>query len=215
MNRKELERINKQQVVVDAARNVMARLGIEDTSMEDIATEAQYTRRTLYAYFKSRDEIYLMVLMQDMKTRWEEQQKAIALAGSGGSRQAGTGLEKLMAWGESFYAYARRHPHAMRLAIYWDYRGIDRANIGEALFASFEEVNDMLAEGLRQITALGVGDGSLRPDLDQDMCISQYLYSLRSVVYRALMPTYSFAPFEPDRYVSHFLDLFKRSIVTT
>ncbi|MFH2002560.1 MAG: TetR/AcrR family transcriptional regulator [Planctomycetota bacterium] len=204
MNRKEMERNTRQQFVLDAARRVMTRKGIEDTTMEDIASEVEYTRRTLYAYFSSRDEIYLMVLVEDLKARWAEQQKAIATAI--------TGLDKILAWGDSFYAFAREHTHAMRLAIYWDYRGIDKAKISDAVFASFEEINNELAEGLRAIFRLGVSDATLRPDLNQDMCISQFLYSLRSVVSRALMRAYSFAQFEPDDYVAHFLELFTRSI---
>jgi len=182
----------------------MTSKGIAETTMEDIAAAVDYTRRTLYAYFTSRDEIYLMVLVEDMRKRWAVQQVALDAVA--------TGLDKVVAWGESFYRFARSNPQSMRLHVYWDYRGIDRARISGAVFEAFERINTDLAQGLRAIFRLGVDDGSLRPDLRIDMCISQYVYSIRSVVYRALLPTFTFAGFEPDDYVAHFLDMFERSI---
>jgi AcrR family transcriptional regulator len=58
--------------------------------MEDIARAASYTRRTLYAYFRSRDEILLTLFTRALATRWEVQ--AAAMVG------ASTGLEKLLVW---------------------------------------------------------------------------------------------------------------------
>jgi AcrR family transcriptional regulator len=204
MTRKQMEHQSRQQFVLTATRKLLMEKGIENASMEDIATEAEYTRRTLYAYFNSRDEILLMVFTEDLAHRWAEQRKAI--------QSPATGLEKIVAWGKSFYEYAGTYPHCMHLQIYWDFKGIDRDRIGEEAFASFESINNSLAEGLREIFRLGVADGSLRPDINVDLCISQYLYTLRSVLHRALSPTYSFASFDADEYVAHYLDLFTRAI---
>jgi AcrR family transcriptional regulator len=203
-SRKETEIETRRQLIAEAARRLLARQDIENTSMDEIAAAVDYTRRTLYAYFSSRDEILLAVLTEDLATRWQTQQQAIA--------EVETGLEKLKLWGESLFAFSRAHPQAVRLQAYWDYRGIDRGTISPDVTRQFEEVNSALAEGLREIFRLGIADGSMRPDLDIDMCISQYLYSVRSVIHRALSPTYSFAAFDPDEYVAHFLGLFDRAL---
>ncbi len=202
--RKSVERKVKQEFILAEARKLFAAKGVENTSMDDIAAAAEYTRRTLYAYFKSRDEICLRVLMEDNIGRWEMQKRAIARVESG--------LDKLCAWAVSLYLYARENPQAMRLQLYWDFHGVERERIDPATFASFEQINDELADGLREIFRLGVADGSLRPDLKIDLCISQFLYSLRSIVNRALSPAYSFASFESDDYVSNFLEIFTRGI---
>ena len=204
MSRKEAERRSRRQYVVEATRKLIEARGVEATSMEDIAAACDYTRRTLYAYFKSRDEILLLVFCDAMAERWKAQQETVAAAR--------TGLAKILAWGEAFFVYARRNPRAMDLHIYWDWRGIDRATVGRAAFKAFEKINDDLAEGLRGYFRLGLEDRSLRPDLDVDMCISQYLYSLRAVIHRALSGTYSFARFDPEKYLNHYLELFARSI---
>jgi AcrR family transcriptional regulator len=207
VSRKEVERETRRAFILDAARRILAKKGVEETSMDDIAGEAEYTRRTLYAYFRSRDEIHLSIFLEDMEARRALQQVAVL--------KAGNGLEKIRAWGETFYEYARHNPHAMRLQLYWDFRGIDESAISRDIFSRFEEINHKLAEDLRDMFRQGVADGSLRPDINVDMCISQYLYTLRAVLNRAISPSYSFARFDPDSYVLHYLDLFSRAIRRT
>ncbi|UCG63206.1 MAG: TetR/AcrR family transcriptional regulator [Candidatus Zixiibacteriota bacterium] len=206
-SRKAAERQARRDYILAAARRLFATKGADNTSMEDIAREADYTRRTLYSYFESRDEVCVMVLTDDLKVRWETQQKAIA--------HASTGLDKIINWGTSFYDFARANSHSMRLQYYMDFKGIDPRRISKGIFKAFEKINNELAEGLREIFHLGIRDGSLRPDLNIDMSISQYLYTLRSILNRALSPSYSFASFDPDEYVKHYLDLFIRGIRNT
>ena len=45
-------------LLVDVARQLFAKNGFEDTSMNDIAVSANRGRRTLYTYFNSKEEIY-------------------------------------------------------------------------------------------------------------------------------------------------------------
>ncbi|UCE25449.1 MAG: hypothetical protein JSU74_05225, partial [Candidatus Zixiibacteriota bacterium] len=118
----------------------------------------------------------------------------------------------VLAFGKSFYEFARGNPHSMRLHLYWDLKGVDRSRVSEDTFWSFQKINNELAEGLRDIFQLGVRDGSIRPDLQVDISISQYLYSLRSILNRATSAAYSFAWFDADEYVEHYLDLLSRAI---
>lgn len=207
MSRKDIERATRRRFILNAARRVFTKKGVEETSMDDIAGEAEYTRRTLYAYFRSRDEIYLSIFLEDMEARRQLQQNAVA--------KAGNGLEKIRVWGEAFYEYARRNPHAMQLQLYWDFRGVNESMISRTVFSGFQAINQKLAEDLRDMFRQGRTDGSLRRDIDVDMCISQYLYTLRAVINRAISPGYSFASFDADSYVKHYLDLFIRGISKT
>jgi AcrR family transcriptional regulator len=204
VSRKAIERKTRKRFILEAARQLYEKKGIENTSMDDIAAAAEYTRRTLYAYFKSRDEIGISILVEDLRARWHEQKEELA--------KADTGLRKITKWAESLYSYTLRHPHSIRLQLYWDLRGINRELVSDETFAAFEAINDELAEGLREIFNLGVGDGSLRPDLLVDMSISQFLYSFRSILNRALSSSYSFASFDPDEYVRYYLDSFLHNI---
>ena len=204
LNRREAERLTRRQLVLASASKLLSKNDIADVSMDRIAAEVDYTRRTLYAYFKSRDEILLMVLTDDLAERWRLQKEAVV--------SAETGLQKLIVWAESLYRYVRLQPISIRLQIFWDSHGIDKNKISSEAFVQFEAINNELAEGLREIFRLGVNDGSLRPDLHIDMTISQFLYSLRAIINRAMSDNYSFARFDPDEYIHHYLDLLRRSL---
>jgi AcrR family transcriptional regulator len=59
--RRQKERVIRKQTMVDAAETLFEMKGIDQTSMEQIATKAGFTKATLYNYFESKDEIYLSV----------------------------------------------------------------------------------------------------------------------------------------------------------
>ncbi len=207
MNLKDKERAVRQQHILDAARLLFEKQGVEETSMEQIAGAAEYTRRTLYAYFKNRDEICLAIFTDALAVRWEMQKEAMA--------GAGNGLDKVLAWGWAFCSFARRQPQALRLQVFWDYRGIDQRRVDKKLFDDFTSLNDQIISGLREAFRLGRKDGSLRPDLPVDITISHYAYSLRTALNKALFPAFSFARFNPDEYLEHYFEMLIRGIANS
>ncbi|MBQ1908998.1 MAG: TetR/AcrR family transcriptional regulator [Bacteroidaceae bacterium] len=48
--------------LVDVARQIFAKRGLENTTMNDIAVASGKGRRTLYTYFKSKEDLYLAVI---------------------------------------------------------------------------------------------------------------------------------------------------------
>ena len=50
------------QLLTDVARQLFARQGFENTTMNDIAEASGKGRRTLYTYFRSKDEVYSAVI---------------------------------------------------------------------------------------------------------------------------------------------------------
>lgn len=53
--------------LVDVARQLFARQGLDDTTMNDIAVASGKGRRTLYTYFKNKEEIYYAVIEAEME----------------------------------------------------------------------------------------------------------------------------------------------------
>ncbi len=55
----------RQQQILDAAAAVIIRLGYDKTTMSDIATEAGASRRTVYLYFKGKEELFEALLYRE------------------------------------------------------------------------------------------------------------------------------------------------------
>ncbi|WP_302558973.1 TetR/AcrR family transcriptional regulator [Phocaeicola coprocola] len=53
--------------LVDVARQLFAKKGVEATTMNDIAVASKKGRRTLYTYFKSKNQIYMAVVESELK----------------------------------------------------------------------------------------------------------------------------------------------------
>lgn len=54
--------------LIEVARQLFAKRGVENTTMNDIAEASQYGRRTLYTYFKNKSDIYKTVIQSELET---------------------------------------------------------------------------------------------------------------------------------------------------
>lgn len=61
--------------LVDVARQLFAKKGVEDTTMNDIAVASKKGRRTLYTYFKSKEQIYLAVVESELERLLDAMEK--------------------------------------------------------------------------------------------------------------------------------------------
>ena len=52
--------------LVDVSRQLFAKMGVENTTMNDIALASKKGRRTLYTYFKSKEDIYMAVVESEL-----------------------------------------------------------------------------------------------------------------------------------------------------
>jgi len=61
--------------LVDIARQLFAKNGVNETTMNDIAVASQKGRRTLYTYFKSKEDIYMAVVESELEMLSEALEK--------------------------------------------------------------------------------------------------------------------------------------------
>ena len=55
------------QLLVDVARQLFAKKGLDNTTMNDIAVASGKGRRTLYTYFKSKEDVYYAVIESELE----------------------------------------------------------------------------------------------------------------------------------------------------
>ena len=54
-------------MLVDEARHLFAKKGLDNTTMNDIAVASGKGRRTLYTYFKSKEDVYYAVIESELE----------------------------------------------------------------------------------------------------------------------------------------------------
>ena len=65
--RKKMSISKTRQMFVDVARQIFAKKGIANTTMNDVAEASGKGRRTLYTYFKSKDDVYFAVIEAELE----------------------------------------------------------------------------------------------------------------------------------------------------
>ena len=69
--RKQEERELRKKNIIKGALKVFQEVGIEKTTMDEIANESGFGKATLYYYFSSKDEVFIEIMEQGWKKLWE------------------------------------------------------------------------------------------------------------------------------------------------
>ena len=76
--RKLKERKVRQDLILDAALQVFKKKGIEGSTMDEIALEADFGKATLYYYFKSKEDVFSAILTNGWKDLWANLEPVIS-----------------------------------------------------------------------------------------------------------------------------------------
>ena len=101
---------SRRALMLDAARSVFERLGIEGASIREIARQAGYTPGAIYSYFDNKEAIYGALLAESL----ERLNAAVDAAGADASSPADLLQAKASAW-FGFYAV---NPRDLDLGFY-------------------------------------------------------------------------------------------------
>jgi len=69
--RKIEERKQRKELILKGALQVFSNLGIEKTTMDEIALESGFGKATLYYYFSSKDDVFIDIMEKGWKQLWE------------------------------------------------------------------------------------------------------------------------------------------------
>jgi AcrR family transcriptional regulator len=132
---------SRRALMLDAARSVFERLGIEGASIREIAKQAGYTPGAIYSYFDNKEAIYGALLAESL----ERLNVAVDAAGSDASSPADLLEAKASAW-FGFYA---ANPRDLDLGFYL-VQGLQPRGLTAELNY---QLNDRLHDALRPCEA--------------------------------------------------------------
>jgi TetR/AcrR family transcriptional regulator len=66
--RKEREKVHRKEEILDGAQSIFFEKGLMSTTMDDIAEAAELSKGTLYLYYKSKEDLYLAVMMRGLES---------------------------------------------------------------------------------------------------------------------------------------------------
>jgi TetR/AcrR family transcriptional regulator len=155
-DRKEREKEQRRNDIIDAAEKLFFSRGFDGVSMDDIAKEVELGKGTLYLYFKNKDSLFFAIALRRARAMHEKMVECV--------ESRATGREKSRKMGEILFEFARQNQDYYRLG----------CTVGPALFRKTDnedakEVLDLMARALllhRDVLREGMEDGTVRNDLD-------------------------------------------------
>jgi TetR/AcrR family transcriptional regulator len=153
--RRERERGERRSLILDAAERAFAAKGLDATTMDDIAAQAQLAKGTLYLYFDTKEELLLGMAVRH--------QRAVLDRFAEAKRSAANGYElvgKLLLLYAANISSSRDH---LRMVMS---RWVNGVQLGSSPCAlELREAIQHIYEGMCSAVADGQGDGSIRADI--------------------------------------------------
>ena len=107
LERKEREKGHRREEILDAAQHVFFERGLYAATMDEIAEKAELSKGTLYLYYKSKEDLYLAVMMRGTEILRD---KFTDVANSGESA-----AKMLIDLGEAYVSYFTDHKEYFRM----------------------------------------------------------------------------------------------------
>ena len=102
ISRKQRETNLRKQNILEAAEKLFLANGYEDTTMSQIANEAEFSKGTLYNYFKSKDDLYLAIGTKAYEIIIDYTKYFV--------ESKDPGVDQLKAVGYAYYEFTKNYP---------------------------------------------------------------------------------------------------------
>ena len=155
LNRQQAQMDSRRAGVLDAARSVFQRLGIEGASIREIAREAGYTPGSIYSYFENKEAIYGALLGESL----ERLNAVVDAAGEHSLPPADRLNAKAVAW----FGFFAANPRDLDLGFYLVQGLQPRGLTAELNFQLNDRLHDALRPCETALQAIGLSaDAALR-----------------------------------------------------
>jgi len=158
-DRKEKVKKIRSNDIIDAAEKVIFLKGYESATMDDIAKEAEFSKRTIYIYFNSKEQLYFEIMVRGYKILIQMIETAVT--------DEKNSLDRIRQIGRTLYRFGTEYPHYFDAIMCYENGEKDFANgtsdkSREECYALGEKIFGCLTAAL----VSGIEEGVIRSELD-------------------------------------------------
>jgi AcrR family transcriptional regulator len=154
--RKEREKEQRRQSILDAAQHIFFEKGLENSTMDEIAREAELAKGTLYLYFKSKEDIQYEISLRGVEMLNTRMRNVLD--------ESKSGLENLLNMGWAFIEFSEEELEFFRLFLFFQKIDIQKLAIPQEKIEDYFLHYSPFRLIINQVER-GMADGSLRSDL--------------------------------------------------
>jgi TetR/AcrR family transcriptional regulator len=155
--RKEREKEHRKEEILDAAQKVFFEKGLLTATMDEIADAAELSKGTLYLYYKSKEDMYLAVMMRGMDTLFQMYEQIVASNASV--------VQKLVRFVDSYNEFFHSRRSFFRMFHFFQTPQIHK-QVSEEMKLTCSVQSSKLWELVIRVLKQGMEEGSLRTDIN-------------------------------------------------
>lgn len=155
--RKEREREHRREDILDAAQHVFFEKGLPTATMDEIAEIAELSKGTLYLYYKSKEDLYLAVMMRGMQILLDMFSEV--------AKSAESPAKMLIRLGDAYLSYFNSHRDYFRMMHFLQTPQFHK-QVSEELIHSCSTLNQRIWALANGILQRCIDEGILRKDLN-------------------------------------------------
>lgn len=152
--RKEREKEQRRQAIIAAAEQVFFSKGFDESTMDDVAVQAELSKGTLYLYFNSKIELHWEIMKKGMAILSEMILKSISTDANA--------LDNLRKMGEVFYRFASEEPMYFNSMMFFEGKDLELLHFEQKELDSSFQTSPIKI--LYEVIESGIVDGSVRND---------------------------------------------------
>lgn len=172
-SRREANKAQKKEAFIMAAEKLFAQKGFENTSIEEVVKLSGLTKRTLYQYFLSKEDLFYAVALKGARRLYDA---SIAALKSGENVR-----EKIRLANLAHLAFYKENPELFRIL---NYNPANQQNIeASPHYQEIKLLDDERMMHTALLAAGGAADGSINPGLDMKKAVIFGFFSAFSMLY--------------------------------
>lgn len=167
-SRKVREKLNRKNAIIDGAEEVFFNKGFYNSTMDDIARQAEFTKKTIYSYFNSKEEIYYEIMLRGYKILNSMNDEIFK------KKMCEDEIENIKIMGETYIEFAVKYEGYFKAIL--DYKNNDDLkgeNVNEELFNECYKEGEHSLELLKDCIMRGVNKGQITDKYEPtDICLT-------------------------------------------
>jgi AcrR family transcriptional regulator len=173
ISKRESNKTQHRAAILDAAEKLFLQKGFENASIDDVAKEARLTKRTLYQYFISKEDLFYAVALKGGRL--------LTLAYEEAFNKGKTALDKIRQGNQAYLQFYQEYLGMFRIL---NYQPANQRN--SAASPHFREMELLNANRMRHFANLmeeGRADGSIKPSLDMRKAVFFAFFAAFSMLF--------------------------------
>lgn len=200
MNKKEKSQLIKRREILTAAYQLSEEKLIQNVTMRDVSKKSEYTLRTIYHYFSSKEEMFydLLTTIMEEKAKWLE---PIIKSNQ-------NPIQQLFAYFYANFEYLNKYPVELKIVYYLQSSDYNNLSLSEAFLEKQRERRTELYYLISDIYENGITQGYFRQNIQIKDIQDSLTNTLRLVMYFIFI-----LKERPESYYWSFLEVLLHGVI--